>query len=125
MLVVSIFLRVLEYYEGILFLTTNRIHHIDDAFHSRIHVALRYPELTNDSRRHIWKTFLSGMASGLSAEDLETLAKRELNGRQIKNVLKTARMLAMRWDEEGEGKGRLRMEHVEKVLRIEEGKGFA
>lgn len=119
---VSIFLRVLEYYEGILFLTTNRIRHIDDAFHSRIHVAMKYPELTTESRRHIWKTFLEGMASGLKEEHLDTLAQRELNGRQIKNVLKTARMLAMRWDETG--KGELKMEHVEKVLRIEEGKGF-
>ena len=38
---VSIFLRVLEYFQGILFLTTNRVSSFDDAFQSRIHIALR------------------------------------------------------------------------------------
>ncbi|KAL8351071.1 hypothetical protein RB601_000793 [Gaeumannomyces tritici] len=43
---VSVFLRVLEYYSGILFLTTNRVGHLDEAFKSRIHVSLYYPPLT-------------------------------------------------------------------------------
>ena len=38
---VSIFLRLLEYFQGILFLTTNRVTTFDDAFQSRIHIALR------------------------------------------------------------------------------------
>lgn len=38
---VSIFLRLLEYFQGILFLTTNRVATFDDAFQSRIHIALR------------------------------------------------------------------------------------
>lgn len=42
---VSIFLRLLEYYRGVLFLTTNRIEEFDDAFHSRIHIALRFASL--------------------------------------------------------------------------------
>lgn len=37
---VSIFLRALEYYSGILFLTTNRVGSIDEAFRSRIHMRL-------------------------------------------------------------------------------------
>jgi hypothetical protein len=37
---VSVFLRVLEYYSGILFLTTNRVGTIDEAFKSRIHISL-------------------------------------------------------------------------------------
>jgi hypothetical protein len=40
-----VFLRVLEYYNGILFLTTNRVGTIDEAFKSRIHVSLYYPPL--------------------------------------------------------------------------------
>ena len=59
---VSIFLRVLEYYEGILFLTTNRISNIDPAFQSRIHVSMRYPDLTSTSRRSIWANFLAGLS---------------------------------------------------------------
>lgn len=42
---VSIFLRLLEYFQGILFLTTNRVATFDDAFQSRIHIALRVSAL--------------------------------------------------------------------------------
>ena len=117
---VSIFLRVLEYYEGILFLTTNRISNIDDAFHSRIHISMQYPPLTAANRRHIWNTFMS-KTSGLSDGQLDALAQVELNGRQIKNVLKTAQMLARR----SNGDGKVNMGHIETILAIERGKGFA
>lgn len=117
---VSIFLRVLEYYEGILFLTTNRISNIDDAFHSRIHISMQYPPLTAANRRHIWNTFMS-KTSGLSDGQLDALAQVELNGRQIKNVLKTAQMLARR----ANGDGKVNMGHIETILAIERGKGFA
>ncbi|KAJ5101714.1 hypothetical protein NUU61_003936 [Penicillium alfredii] len=92
---VSIFLRILDYYEGILFLTTNRAENIDAAFESRIHVSLAYRNLDASSRRHIWSQFLdtpSGPA--FSSEQLDKVAAVELNGRQIKNVLKTANLLA-------------------------------
>lgn len=56
---VSVFLRVLEYYKGILFLTTNRVQTFDAAFQSRIHISLNYPELNAESRLTIWKNFLS------------------------------------------------------------------
>jgi hypothetical protein len=117
---VSIFLRVLEYYEGILFLTTNRISNIDDAFHSRIHISMQYPPLTAANRRHIWNTFMS-KTSGLSDGQLDALAQVGLNGRQIKNVLKTAQMLARR----ANGDGKVNMGHIETILAIERGKGFA
>lgn len=51
---VSIFLRALEYYKGVLFLTTNRIEAFDDAFTSRIHVALHYKRLGDEERQRIW-----------------------------------------------------------------------
>merc|ERR1711939_202393 len=56
---VSIFLRVLEYYEGIMFLTTNRVNTFDTAFQSRIHISLNYPDLSLDSRKAIWTNFLA------------------------------------------------------------------
>lgn len=43
--VVSVFLRVLEYYSGILFLTTNKIGNFDEASKSRIHILLYYAPL--------------------------------------------------------------------------------
>ena len=110
---VSIFLRLLEYYEGVLFLTTNRLTNIDDAFHSRIHVSMRYPNLNRDSRRHIWSTFL-GANKGISGGDLDELAGVDLNGRQIKNALKTAQMLAR-----SAGERLVSMQNVRTVLAIE------
>jgi adenylate kinase family enzyme len=95
--IVSIFLRTLEYYNGILFMTTNRVDNIDTAFESRIHVSLAYPDLTNHSRRQIWTNFLETTASNeLTDKDLDELSLVELNGRQIKNVLKTAQLLSLR-----------------------------
>lgn len=112
---VSIFLRVLEYYEGILFLTTNRIDNIDAAFQSRIHVSMSYPDLNDESRRHIWENFLRGLEveNEWSAKDLDELAKVQLNGRQIKNVLKSAALLSAR------KKMPLGRKYVDMVLAIE------
>lgn len=45
---VSVFLRMLEYYSGILFLTTNRVGALDEAFRSRVHISLYYPHLSRD-----------------------------------------------------------------------------
>ncbi|KKY30431.1 putative aaa family [Diaporthe ampelina] len=113
--VVSIFLRTLEYYEGILFMTTNRVDNIDQAFQSRIHVSLEYPDLTARSRAHIWRNFLSAARQEpeLTGQDVEELARLELNGRQIKNILKTAQLLAKR------KKSVLRRSFIETVLAIE------
>jgi hypothetical protein len=55
---VSVFLRHLEYYSGILFLTTNIVGVIDEAFKSRIHVALRYPAIDLDSTKKMWNNVL-------------------------------------------------------------------
>ena len=38
--IVSVFLRMLEYYKGLLFLTTNRVGSFDEAFKSRVHISL-------------------------------------------------------------------------------------
>ncbi|ETS74539.1 hypothetical protein PFICI_13023 [Pestalotiopsis fici W106-1] len=93
---VSIFLRELEYYTGILFLTTNRVATFDDAFKSRIHVPLRYSKLSLESRRAIWQNFCNRVPGGteIDGKGLEQLAQHELNGRQIKNIVKTAESLA-------------------------------
>ncbi len=113
--VVSIFLRTLEYYEGILFMTTNRVDNIDAAFQSRIHVSIEYPDLTAESRRQIWHNFLAGSAvqADISDEDVDDLAALALNGRQIKNILKTAQLLASR------KKSLLKRSFIDTVLSIE------
>ncbi|KAH0848957.1 putative AAA family ATPase [Fonsecaea pedrosoi] len=120
----------LEYYEGVLFLTTNRITNIDEAFHSRIHVTVNYPSLSVESRRHIWQTFL-GADHPVSGKDLERLARVELNGRQIKNILKTSQMLARsegttssssnQEPTKGAQRGpKVELRHIETILAIEQ-----
>jgi hypothetical protein len=93
---VSIFLRTLEYYSGILFMTTNRVATFDDAFKSRIHVPLKYGELPASSRVKVWKNFLEKVEGGIEIDEkgYEKLAEGKLNGRQIKNVVRTAKSLA-------------------------------
>ena len=94
---VSIFLRELEHYEGILFLTTNRVETFDEAFKSRIHVPLKYEDLTSDSRKKIWRNFLTRFTKDeleLDEKGYESLAEAKINGRQIKNVVRTAKSLA-------------------------------
>ncbi|KAJ5280861.1 hypothetical protein N7478_006233 [Penicillium angulare] len=93
---VSIFLRMLEYYEGILFLTTNRAENIDPAFESRIHLAIAYDELDVISRRQIWVQFLerTDNTDEFTDAQLEKLSAIEMNGRQIKNLLKIAGLVA-------------------------------
>ncbi|KAL3489491.1 P-loop containing nucleoside triphosphate hydrolase protein [Aspergillus germanicus] len=110
---VSIFLRLLEYYEGLLFLTSNRAENLDPAFESRIHVAIEYPELNIAARRQIWAQFLSGAdAESFSSDQLDSLAAITLNGRQVKNVVKTAYLLASEQDR------KLGYDLVQTVLRL-------
>ncbi|KAI9781876.1 MAG: hypothetical protein M1839_005670 [Geoglossum umbratile] len=99
---VSVFLRVLEYYDGILILTSNRVGTFDEAFKSRIQLALHYDNLTETQRRTIWENFIKRLETiegdNVNIEDLRrnigALAKHDMNGRQIRNALTTARQLA-------------------------------
>ena len=83
-------------YRGILFLTTNRVATFDEAFTSRIHVPIRYSNLKEASRRIIWQNFCGRVRGGvdMTEKQLDELARHELNGRQIKNIVKSAESLA-------------------------------
>ena len=83
-----------------MFLTTNRIMNFDTAFKSRIHLAIKYPGLSEPSQRQLWTTFITNdfqrdEPDWLSHELLEDLGTRKLNGRQIKHVVHTAMALAV------------------------------
>ncbi|KAJ7255682.1 hypothetical protein C8J57DRAFT_1721711 [Mycena rebaudengoi] len=112
---VSVFLRLLEYYEGILFLTTNRVDTFDPAFQSRIHMALKYENLEAAARKRLWKDFLCKFKgdADVSEEGYNVLAQYDVNGRQIKNAVKTAESLASFM-----GKP-LGLEHLETVLKTQ------
>ncbi|KAE9374968.1 hypothetical protein N431DRAFT_438325 [Stipitochalara longipes BDJ] len=108
---VAVFLRVLEYYAGILFLTTNRIGDFDEAFASRIHVSLYYPPLKRKPTKKIFQLNLRlirqriedrGLEIDIDEDGILRFAskywkkhkKMRWNGRQIRNACQTALALA-------------------------------
>ncbi|KGO50161.1 hypothetical protein PEX2_056390 [Penicillium expansum] len=107
---VAVFLRVLEYYAGILFLTTNRVGDFDEAFASRIHISLYYPPLTLISTIQVFQLNLAmiierfqtkGRKIHIDKQILEFVSqyflaneKARLNGREIRNACQTALALA-------------------------------
>lgn len=96
---VSVFLRVLEYYQGILILTTNRVGTFDEAFKSRIQLAMHYPVLGEAERWTIWAKIIDSLNGDVDRQELkrsrDKLARCPLNGRQIRNTIKTAKQLAL------------------------------
>ncbi|KFY16759.1 hypothetical protein V491_05233, partial [Pseudogymnoascus sp. VKM F-3775] len=103
---VSVFLRAMEYYRGILFMTTNRVGHFDPAFFSRIHVYIGYPPLDAVGRKRIWLQFFSKLERERGDEVAvraaakkyilsdDVLRDTEWNGREIRNAFQTAVALA-------------------------------
>jgi SpoVK/Ycf46/Vps4 family AAA+-type ATPase len=92
---VSVFLRLLEYYDGVLFLTTNRVNEFDPAFYSRISVPIMYPELPKNVRRKVWTNLLEAAKAKLDESiTLEALAAFNLNGREIRNCIYLAQCTA-------------------------------
>lgn len=89
--IVGIFLRLFEYFNGILFFTTNRMNSLDEAVMSRVTLKIKYPKLDAISREKIWQQNLN--ASGLQIKSLSKLAAIEMNGREIRNYVKLASML--------------------------------
>ncbi|KAJ4314158.1 hypothetical protein N0V84_009041 [Fusarium piperis] len=56
----SAFLRELEYFRGIIFLTTNLpLHNIDPAFRSRVSMHLLFRPLEEEERKEVWRVFLN------------------------------------------------------------------
>lgn len=118
----SVFLRTLEYFNGILFLTTNRIGTFDQAFQSRVHVTLGLPALDRDRRAEVWGLFLEDLSrkTALSTDQQSALqslvrdkwSREPLNGRQIRNAVRTTMLVADRKNEAPNER------HFETVLKI-------
>lgn len=107
---VSVMLRLIEYFSGTLILTTNRATVFDPALQTRITVALKYDELTESGRSEVWRNLIcnSGHSSDLKENggdvDVDELAKHNMNGRNIKNALRLSLALAsLNAEEKGEG----------------------
>ncbi|TGJ84946.1 hypothetical protein E0Z10_g3827 [Xylaria hypoxylon] len=115
---VATFLKELEYFSGIVFLTTNRVSSFDKAMKSRIHLALGYTPPDLDVRRQIWLRYLGAVPAKQSAikakEVVDQLATAELNGREIANAVNTACTMA-RFERQ-----LLAIRHLETVLEVQQ-----
>lgn len=88
--VVGVFLRVLEYFSGLLFLTTNRIDDIDEAIVSRCIALIRYHAPDEAARLRIWQVMGEQFGLVLDAALLQRLPTLfpAATGRDIKGLAK-------------------------------------
>ncbi|KAJ3542043.1 hypothetical protein NM208_g4314 [Fusarium decemcellulare] len=142
---VSIFLRTLEYYPGILFLTTNRVGVLDEALNSRVHVSISFPYLNLDQTVALFEMNLkrSGMIAdqrvartkqpkiSIRSHEIIEFAKFHYNnrpnksspwwnGRQIRNAFQIATSLAYvdNPDDSDDSTRYLGRYHFDKVLGL-------
>ncbi|KAH8646532.1 hypothetical protein BGZ61DRAFT_376742 [Ilyonectria robusta] len=141
---VSIFLRTLEYYPGILFLTTNRVGVLDEALNSRVHVSLHFKHLDAPQtlalfQMNLKRSTLIAKQRAANTDQPELIIKGDeitefamqkfhqrtdpsapwWNGRQIRNAFQVATSLAYT-DKRSEDAGWIRYlgrEHFEHVLK--------
>jgi len=91
--IVGVFLRLLDYYQGTFFLTTNRAEVLDPAFKSRITLRLDYPGLDHSTRQRIWEIMLTAAKFDISNVNLEVVSETNVNGRQIRNMVRLLTVL--------------------------------
>lgn len=90
--IVAEFLRTMEYFNGLLFMTTNRPYDIDEAIVSRCAAIIRYDIPTPDNAPKIWRVLAEQNQFDLSDELLEQLLAtfKEISPRDMKMLLRLA-----------------------------------
>ncbi len=88
--VVGVFLRVLEYFNGLLFLTTNRVDDIDEAIISRCIALIKYYPPDSVARRKIWKVMVEQFGLDVDEDLIGRLVDLfpAATGRDIKGLAK-------------------------------------
>ncbi|KAH0426580.1 hypothetical protein CcaCcLH18_10264 [Colletotrichum camelliae] len=114
---VTAFLRLFHTYDGLLFITSTS-EDVDTAFYDRIHATIKYVGLDETQRANIWRRQLQhGASQGhppssrWPEEAYRLLGKVETNGREIRNIVRTAEQLALGLSTE------LAMKHVAAAMR--------
>jgi len=90
--IVGVFLRLMDYYRGVMFLTTNIPDVLDFALKSRVTIRIDYPKLDNDSKQKIWANLFK-QASINYTGSYDILVKQPLNGRQIRNAVRLTKIM--------------------------------
>ena len=91
----------------------------DEAFISRVQLALPYRPLDQRQRLQIWENFLRRLEAVEEPMDIASIRKnvsdlslKELNGREIRNVIKIARQLA-RFENT-----KMSFDHLQRVIQV-------
>jgi hypothetical protein len=95
--IVGVFLRMIEYCNAIVFMTSNRIDCIDPAIDNRIDVKLEYGDLSVDDKVRIYKSKTQDI-KGTADEDSDKIrdfmaSNPDLNGRNLKGITKIGQYL--------------------------------
>ena len=105
--VVGMFLRLMDYYSGTMFLTTNRLGVVDEAVDSRLAFRIHYEDLSQPDRFNIWKPLLAEAKVAAPESVLQKLSQLQLDGRKIRNMVRAiqlTKVVTLTW------------EHVEALL---------
>lgn len=97
----AVFLRMIERFEGLMFMTTNMSSTLDEAFVSRATLVLDYKDLTCKVKKQIFEKCLEtikehGITVDLSEKYLDKISTCKVNGRVIKNIMRLAYSLALK-----------------------------
>ncbi len=93
--VVASFLRTLEYFHGLLFMTTNRTQDVDDAIASRCIAIIQYEPPQAEDAKRIWRVLSTQFEFPLEDKLVDDLVAHftSISGRDIKELLK----LSVKW----------------------------
>ena len=88
--IVAEFLRTLEYFSGLLFMTTNRIDDVDDAILSRCIAKIQYETPPKRDAVRLWKLLAEQLNADLTDDLIEALTRvyPKASGRDVKELLK-------------------------------------
>lgn len=113
----------MEYYRGILILTTNQIAQFDVAVHSRVHIAVEYTTLNRSQKERIFDGFLKPLDDKGLIENYDRIKEwlsesvydstPGLDGRQIRNIITSGLGIAR----SSEGNGKLKRQHLLEVFQ--------
>ena len=110
---VAYLLQRIEAYRGLAILTTNLKDSLDQAFLRRIRFVVQFPFPDATQRERIWRRSFPPQVP-LGALKFKTLAKLNLAGGNIRNIVLNAAFLAA-----DEGDGSVEMRHVLKAAQSE------
>lgn len=93
--IVGVFLRLIEYYSGIMFLTSNLLN-LDDAIESRFSAKIIYKNPTHDQLAMIWADQMLNHGWEVDKELISNMIDEypDLTGRDVRSVLKLGTLLA-------------------------------